>query len=320
VRRSHIALFVGGSLLCGQACTQILDLDLRYVNDGPGGNGGSDGPGGATQSSTTSSSSGGGPSAGGGGQGGHGGQGGDGTGGSGACEVTLATASDSFEDANSKSWCLLEDHPGDEIIVETGSVRVQSTMSQWYTLNDTQHFYGPFFYREIAATEGDFAVVTKLMITNGSGPPTLQFHGGGLLVRRPNPNPGFDEDYLLLSSTNLGTGMGVKWWHTEVGFSTPQGPDTLSDDYVALAICRRAGMFNFFAYDGQADSWDGIPVGGTQVYDHRVLDAAPVLQVGLVAHAFNGGGLAEAEAQYVNFYEVTTTCLAALPPDPTAID
>ena len=90
------------------SCTEILGLEIVFVDDTGGGGAGAQGAGGGGTSPTSS------------GIGGQGGMGGDGGAGGSvdACTVGLANASDSFNEGGGAGWCKLEAAAMDSVVFE----------------------------------------------------------------------------------------------------------------------------------------------------------------------------------------------------------
>ncbi len=310
-------------IVAGGSCTEILDLDITFVAAGGGG----------AASAGGGAAGGAGGAAGTGGAGGAAGPGGDGgAGGAGGCgPVTVAEAGiESFGDASEDGWCRIEGLPGSSMGIEGGSLRLTSfdTDSIWYheSASDTSH--GQLFYRQIA-DPSDFVVVARMTARDEfGGLPTIPFHSGSLMVRRPNPTPGQDESSVSITVGNMNTsGYGATWFSAEANLSHPILLVDLSDTIAALAICRFAGGFRFFAYDTSPPGWRPT-VGASNTTasfppgmgGNAALAAEPVVQVGLHASTYQTDAVVEVDVPWVGFFAVTTSCEAALPTDPTSID
>lgn len=292
---SPAGLWVGLSLiLLGvTGCNGLLGLDIDFVDDhGVGGGGG--------QASPAASSSVGGAESGGGG-------------GGGGCLVAVAHASDSFTDGDEAGWCRHLSAPTDAIVIANQEVTVRASESTWY--NTTE---GPFLYRSIAKEE-DFAVVTRLDVTDDVGQPLAKYRrGAGLLVRAPDAGLGVDDENWVKLSVGYATpnGRGVAWSGTSGG-KTSAPAVYLKQSPKAIAICRVGTLFWFYAYLG--DAWQAVPSDALVKTQHAALTDSDRLQVGIVAHAApNAPGEVVAKMRYVDFFEVSGTCLEALPADPLA--
>lgn len=308
------------------ACATLLSgctlIDVTFVDD-PTPTGGSDvgGAGGSVVGGGSSRGGAGGTGAlgGGGALGGSGGM--IAMGGADPCApVTVEQAGlETFDDPNAPGWCSLQNGAtGDSILIEGGRARVRTISASWNHEVDTSHGYGPLLYRRILGG-GDFAAVARMNIYGTANmPPDHPYQSGGLMVRRPNDSPGFDEDFVTIGIGSLpdsGAGggnpfaFGTSWWSMEDNISHAIF-QTTSAPFDAVAVCRLGDRFEFWAHS-PSQAWQpavsshttlAMPPGAGR---NIPLAAEPVLEVALSASVYLVPGLTEAETLGVRFIRIT---------------
>jgi hypothetical protein len=206
--------------------------------------------------------------------------------------------------------------PEASITCEDGSVVLRASSSTWNVMG-----YAPFLYRRIAGSEGDFVVVAKLTVSAGEGgDPTGHAHGGGLLIRRPNPTPGSSEAVVLLTrayhAINGVVGMSAVGYVQGSGNFQEEKFVELGGGTMALAICKEGNTFRFFHHEGVG--WEGQEPKEAVVND--LITPEMDLEVGLTVHAYGDPELIETVVDGVVIKPVLSTCEMELQGlDPTDI-
>jgi hypothetical protein len=227
------------------------------------------------------------------------------------CDVAVNEASDDFEDG-ADGWCRLvppmTTDPEAKIACKEGDVVVRASSSTWNIMG-----YAPFLHRRIAASD-DFLVAARLTVSGGAGgDPIGHAHGGGILIRRPNPRPGSSEAVVLLTRAyhNLNDQIGM----SAVGYVQDSG-GYMAEQFIevgggtdALAICKRGNTYRFFHHEGVA--WSG-QLAKDEYVVNDLLDPEMELEVGLTAHAYDTPEIVELVVDGVIIKPVDTNCAQEL--------
>jgi hypothetical protein len=222
--------------------------------------------------------------------------------------ATVEAASDEFEEGLS-GWCTLQrDQDPESSITEDGhAVTIRTSCSQWNEIS-----FGPALFRVLSASFADFAVATRVTISNGAGgTPVKEFHGGGLIVRKALSPPGTTEDYLLWTSGQRGSNnFGGTVYSTTQGDSTVVSYAFSVPTAQRLGLCRIGGEFQFFTHNG-SNAWQEVvyQAPGAPV-THPELEGE--VQVGLAGHAYNGTELLLAKFDFIRFGVPASDCQSAL--------
>ncbi len=215
--------------------------------------------------------------------------------------------SDEFDDSATLSrWQILP--PGTtqfdvDINVSTRGylTLVPTAVSYWYDGN-----HGPFLYQLVG---GDFVVATSVIARNlndPSRPPDRSFNSAGLLARDPASAPE-SENWVMLDTGRQEVFVGYE------GKTTVNSASVLDlipgANNGELRICRLGSTLHMFRRLG-----DDPSLTETETYERE--DLPQMLQVGLIANAYEGPPDLRAEFDYVRYTRPATfaDCTAVIGP------